>query len=437
MDEPDVGQVEVGQVELATQEASTHLAVRSGSGTRDVGVVPVVVDRLPRCRSRRARSVIAVRSLFRGSCQHSASSNASRNASRNAAVLVWTPVLLLGPVLDLHGSAGAVAFQLAMVLVIAASAVTAALTGGPPWRDVRAPLALSVLVAATWAAATHASPQWLPTWVLVANALPSVLRGRWLLGAVPVVTAASMWAAWAVAPHDQTRVLTEGFVVLLAGLASAAFTALLDTVSELRRTRQELARVAVAEERDRFSRDLHDLLGHTLSVMVVKAQAVRRLVADDPTAAVGHAADIEQIGRRALVDVRQAVDAMRAPVLAEELDGACRALAAAGVDTRVDRAGVELSRAADTLLAWVVREAATNVIRHSGASTCRIGLAQDGGRVALTVVDDGVGAPPEATARRGGLEGLRDRLAAGGGELDVERRDGGFRLHATVPGGRG
>ena len=129
---------------------------------------------------------------------------------------------------------------------------------------------------------------------------------------------------------------TEGFVVLLAGLASAAFAALLDTVAELRRTRAELARVAVAEERERFSRDLHDLLGHTLSVMVVKAQAVRRLAAQDPDAAAAHAADIEQIGRQALVDVRQAVDAMRAPTLAEELDGARRALDAAGIATTVE-----------------------------------------------------------------------------------------------------
>lgn len=372
----------------------------------------------------------AVRSWLRGSW--------GCNASRNASVLVWTPVLLLGPVLDVGGPTGSVVFQVAMILVIAGAAVTAGLTGGPPWADARAPIALSALVAATIAGATPASSQWLPTWVLLANALPSVLRGRWLLAAVPATAAGSMWAAWSVAPHEGSRVLTEGFVVLLAGLANSAFTALIDTVSELRRTRQELARVAVAEERDRFSRDLHDLLGHTLSVMVVKAQAVRRLAGDDSAAAIAHAADIEQIGRRALVDVRQAVDAMRAPGLAEELDGACLALDAAGIVTRVDRSGVALSEGSDELLAWVVREGATNVLRHSGASTCRIVLTDDdGGRVALTMVNDGAGAPTAPTLRLGGLEGLRDRLASGGGDLAVERRDDEFRLVATVPGGRG
>ncbi len=354
---------------------------------------------------------------------------------RNASVLVWTPVLLLGPVLDLHGTAGSQVFQLAMVVVIAVSAVTAALTGGPPWRDARAPWALGTLFGATFAGATLADNYWLPTWVLLANVLPSVLRGRWLAAALAVTVGTSMWAAWEVLPHRSSRVFQEAFVVLLAGLASAAFAALLDTVAELRRTRQELARVAVAEERERFSRDLHDLLGHTLSVMVVKAQAVRRLVGQDPEAAAGHAADIEQIGRRALVDVRQAVDAMRAPSLAEELDGARLALDAAGIRTAIDRSGTAPDGRADELLAWVVREGTTNVLRHSGASACRIELADRDGAIALTIDDDGVGTPTVPTLRLGGLEGLRDRLAAAGGELAVERRGDGFRLVATVPGG--
>jgi two-component system, NarL family, sensor histidine kinase DesK len=352
---------------------------------------------------------------------------------RNVAIVLWTPVLLVGPVVDLHGPAGAAVFQAAMILVIAVSAITAALTGGPPWRSRVAPVALSVLIAATFAGATQHRELWLPTWILLANTLPSVLRGRGLLAAVPAVAAASGWAAWVVSPHEGSRVYSEVFVVLLAGLASAAFAALQDTIADLHRTRQELARVAVAEERERFSRDLHDLLGHTLSVMVVKAQAVRRLVATDPDAAAGHAADIEQIGRRALTDVRQAVDAMRAPSLVEELDGARRALDAAGITTVVERSDHEPTAKADELLAWVVREGATNVLRHSGASTCRIDVADRDGRIAVTIADDGVGAPTPPTLRLGGLEGLRDRLAAAGGELAVERDADGFRLVATVP----
>jgi two-component system sensor histidine kinase DesK len=356
---------------------------------------------------------------------------------RNASALVWIPVLLLGPVLDLHGSAGSKAFQLTLVVVIAASAVVAAVTGARHDRDPRAYVALSTMLAATTAGATLHSSQWLPSWILLANTVPAVIRGRRLLVAVPLVALVSMWAAWVVEPHQASRMWAEGFVVLLAGAANSAFTALLDTVAELRRTRQELARVAVAEERERFSRDLHDLLGHTLSVMVVKAQAVRRLAATDPDAAVEHAADLEQIGRRALVDVRQAVDAMRAPHLADELDDVRRALDAAGIETTVDWAGPPPDGKADEVLAWVLREGATNVLRHSGASACVIELTDRDGQVELTISDNGVGSPTPPTVRLGGLAGLRDRLAAAGGELAVEREGDGFRLVATVPGGTG
>ena len=356
---------------------------------------------------------------------------------RNASVLVWTPVLLLGPLLDLHGSPGFQAFQLTLIAVIAAAAVVAAVAGAPSDRNPWAYAALSTMVAATFAGATHHSSQWLPTWVLLANTVPAVIRGRRLLVVVPLVAAVSMWAAWVVEPHQASRMWAEGFVVLLAGAANSAFTALIDTVAELRRTRQQLARVAVAEERERFSRDLHDLLGHTLSVMVVKAQAVRRLAATDPDAAAAHAADIEQIGRRALVDVRQAVDAMRAPQLADELVDVRRAFDAAGIETTVDWAGAAPSGKAGEVLAWVLREGATNVLRHSGASTCLIELAEHDGRVELTIADNGVGGPTAPSPRLGGLAGLRDRLSAAGGDLTVEREGDGFRLVATVPGGTG
>lgn len=352
---------------------------------------------------------------------------------RTASVVLWTPVLLVAPALDVHGGVADQVAQVALVLLVAVAALTAAFTGGPPWRDRRAPVALCVLVAATVAGATLTSTQWLPTWVLLANALPTVLRGRLLAGGVLGTALTSGVAAGAITPHRTDRVLAEVFVVVLAGVAAAALASLVDTISELRRTRQELARVAVADERERFARDLHDLLGHTLSVMVVKAQAVRRLVVTDPDAAVEHAADIEQVGRRALVDVRQAVDAMRAPTLAEELDGVRRALDAAGIVTSVDWTAEPSSRPTDEALAWAVREGATNVLRHSGAASCHITIAERDGLVALSIEDDGTGAPGPPRTRLGGLDGLRDRLRATGGDLVVDSPGTGFRLLATVP----
>ena len=125
---------------------------------------------------------------------------------------------------------------------------------------------------------------------------------------------------------------------------------------------------------------------------------------------------------------------MRAPTLAEELDGARRALDAAGVDVTVDDSVVP-SAAADEVLAWVVREGATNVLRHSAASACRIVLTDEGGRIALSIADDGVGRPSAPAFRTGGLEGLRDRVVSAGGALVVEPNTDGFRLVATLPGG--
>jgi two-component system, NarL family, sensor histidine kinase DesK len=355
---------------------------------------------------------------------------AARAWQRNASVLLWTPVLLLGPVLDLaeHWST-----TLALlVVVVLGCAVTIGRTARPVARSATPYVALTTMVAAVFGAAAHANAQWLPTWVLVANAVPVVLRGRALMVAVPAVVGGSMWAAWMVEPHQWSRVWLEAFVVLLAALASTAFVRLLDTVAELRRTRRDLARASVAEERERISRDLHDLLGHSLSVMVVKAEAVRRLSAIDPTAAAAHAADIETVGRTALLEVRQAVDAMRAPTLAEELVRAEQALTSAGIATDIDAPGLDRLDDA-TPLAWALREGVTNVLRHSGADRCRIAVVDRDGRTELVVDDNGSAAPTAPRDRAGGLGGLRDRIGAAGGSLDAVSTGSGFRLTARVP----
>ena len=358
---------------------------------------------------------------------------------RNISVLVWTLPLLLGPLLTLgHGWHGVL--DLALILVIAGCALVIGLLASPRGEDLRPYLALTTLVAACFAGATYGNVQWLGTWILVANAVPVVLRGRWLALAGAAVVGVSAWAAWQVHPQEGSRVWTEAFVVLLTLLASTAFTRLLETVAELRRTRAELARVAVAEERERFSRDLHDLLGHTLSVMVVKAQAVRRLAATDPEAAAQHAADIERVGRTALLDVRQAVDAMRAPSLPEELAGARDALEAAGIRATIETGTADIPEDAGSVLAWALREGITNVLRHSGASTCRIEVIDRGDHAELVISDDGAGAPARPArsgARIGGLDGLRDRVRAAGGSMDVGSTTDGYRLVASVPAGLG
>ncbi len=346
-------------------------------------------------------------------------------------MLVWLPVLLLGPVLSLHGNAASLAIQLGLIVAVAASAVIAVRTSRPRGQG-RAPyVALGVLAVATVAGSTQGNA-WLATWILLALTVPAVLRGWWL-AVIALVALGSMWAVWSSGDTSSSGTWSQGFVVLLSGVASTGFLRLIETIEELQRTRKELASRAVAEERERFSRDLHDLLGHTLSVMVVKAQAVRRLADRDPTAAAEHAEDIERVGRHALDEVRQAVDAVRALTLNEELDGACRALDAAGIRTEVSPYDGPLPAQADQAFAWVVREGATNVLRHSGAGRCRFELREGGGHLELTVADDGVGRPAVSAGRQGGLDGLRRRILAVGGQLNVDAAADGFRLTARIP----
>lgn len=353
----------------------------------------------------------------------------------NGSAMLWAPVLLLIPLLGLDGNPLTVAVQVGLVLVIAGCAVVIVLHGRPGPVSGWVYFALSTQVSATFGGAQHGA-EWLPTWILLALVLPSVVNGRWLGFGIVATAIGAMWAAWFTGASVE-RSAFHAFPVLLAGIANAVFLRLINTVEELHRTREELARRAVAEERDRFSRDLHDLLGHTLSVMVVKAQAVRRLAERDPRAAASHAEDIEQVGRTALLEVREAVDATRASTMDDELVAAERALDAAGIRTRISRDGRPVDPDADRALAWVVREAVTNVLRHSGAGTCSIAVRRTGAHLALTVKDDGVGGPVVPAERQGGLDGLRRRLGAVGGWLEAGPHGDGFLLTAQVPATKG
>jgi two-component system sensor histidine kinase DesK len=216
----------------------------------------------------------------------------------------------------------------------------------------------------------------------------------------------------------------------VSGLVITMILRLFAAIRELRRTREELARTAVSEERLRFARDLHDLLGHTLSVMVIKAQAVRKLIPRDGAVAVEQAADIETIGRDALRQVRLAVSGYRGRGLAAEIDGARMALRDAGIDLLVRQAGTPLPEETGALLGWVVREGVTNVIRHSGAEHCEIAVT-GGEHAVLSIRDDGRGGPP---VKGNGLHGLTERVGGAGGRLDAGPADeGGYLLTVTLP----
>jgi two-component system sensor histidine kinase DesK len=202
---------------------------------------------------------------------------------------------------------------------------------------------------------------------------------------------------------------------------------------ELVEARTEVARLAVAEERLRFARDLHDLLGHSLSLIALKSELAGRLLPGQPDRAAREVGDIEQVTREALAEVREAVGGYRAPTVAVELASAQRALDAAGIEVALEWPDVRLAADTEALLAWAVREASTNVIRHSGAERCAIRLRDEAGMVALEVSDDGRGGAANGGS---GLAGLAERVERGGGRLEAGARDtGGFTVRVAVPNG--
>lgn len=296
---------------------------------------------------------------------------------------------------------------------------------------------LGALAAVTFALAIGYGGSWLLFFPLLSLACGTVLRSRRLvLGLLGLAITACWIAIWR--GDSASTPWTLGYGTFISGAVTAAILTLSETVMELRDTRQELARTAVERERLRFSRDLHDLLGHTLSVIVVKSEAARRLAPRDMDAALSQVADIESVGRQALTEIREAVTGYREGSLATELDRARSALTAAGIEPVVRRSGPPLAPQTEALLGWVVREAVTNVVRHSTAARCVFELGGSGERVRLTVTDDGRGRPdgPAPTPGIGGtgLKGLTERLAAAGGSLVAgPGPDGGFVVTAELP----
>ena len=211
-------------------------------------------------------------------------------------------------------------------------------------------------------------------------------------------------------------------------------------IRELQAAREELAHLAVTEERQRLSRDLHDLLGHTLSMITLKSELAGRLVEQEPARAIQEIREVERAARHTLREVREAVAGYRQPRLESELDGARQILSAAGVACQVEHSAGELEPSTDAVLAWTVREGVTNVIRHSRARRCSIRLTHENSTVCAEVMNDGPRRQPleSAKARTGsGLSGLNERVNSHRGHMEAGplRTAGneGFRLRVELP----
>jgi two-component system sensor histidine kinase DesK len=220
-----------------------------------------------------------------------------------------------------------------------------------------------------------------------------------------------------------------GFSIVLGGLAVFGLRRAILRSVQLAAARQDFAELAVQEERNRFARDLHDILGHSLTVITVKAELAGRLIAANPERAAAEVADVEHLARAALADVRAAVAGYRELSLAGELVSARTALQAAEIKADLPTTVDEVPEENRELFAWVIREGVTNVIRHSGAKRCTIKLTAR----QIEVLDDGKGPAPGGESSGHGLIGLRERADLLGASVQVGTApNGGFRLAVRV-----
>jgi two-component system sensor histidine kinase DesK len=311
---------------------------------------------------------------------------------------------------------------------------------------------------------------WLALWIFVSSATGWVFPFRMpAMRAVGVVTGCYALLSWTT--HASMGLfLSDLLPVAFVGLATAGVRHQIGLLRELSQAKETVAKLAASEERLRLARDMHDLTGQSLSMITLKSDLMRRLLDRLPDSTerdrvLAEADDINRVSRQTLHDIREAVSGYRRPTLAVEVITARSALEAAGIGLADDpaltlRSGT-FDADAEAALAWCMREAVTNVVRHSGARHCRIRLVQRDGELSVEVSDDGHGLPggagggmvggaaggmvdgtaglAGAPAAGHGLHGMSERVTALGGRLSfgpgatAGRGPTGLRVTAAVP----
>lgn len=280
--------------------------------------------------------------------------------------------------------------------------------------------------------------QFQETW----TGLPGFLAGSALLVLRPalgwsVFVAVVATVAWAQVGFGAILPTDIGFNILLtvnSGLIVYGLTWMARTVRQLRAARQELAKVALAETRLRFARDLHDLLGLSLSAITLKSELAYRLILLEPARARAELAEVLEISRQALADVRSVAGGYHEMSLEDECRTAESLLTTAEIDVRMDIDYGDLPPEVSTVLATVLREGVTNVLRHSKAEYCEITIGADADGARLHIVNDGVNEPRESDQWGSGIRNLCERVAALGGQLTAGLQDDGrFGLRARIP----
>jgi two-component system sensor histidine kinase DesK len=245
-----------------------------------------------------------------------------------------------------------------------------------------------------------------------------------------LLNAAFVGMAWWIGYPWQSMVWIPA-TTLVVGLVVMVERSAEEKDAEIKLSHDEVRRLAATAERERIGRDLHDLLGHTLSLITLKLELSRKLFERDPAAARRELGEAEDIARHALAEVRSAVTGIRATDLAAELASARLMLESSAVHLDYDLPPVGLSPDAERALALALREAATNIARHARACTARIGFAREAARLRMTIADDGRGG---VAGEGNGLAGMRERVARLGGTLAIDSPRGrGTRLTVLVP----
>jgi two-component system sensor histidine kinase DesK len=254
------------------------------------------------------------------------------------------------------------------------------------------------------------------TWqstTIIALSIGGFILEMWLLGAHPQAVLSALVPA-----------VTLAIIAIFTAYAHKH-------QKEIRRGQDEITRLATLAERERIGRDLHDLLGHTLSVVALKSELARKLIDRDIDAARAEIAEVERVARDSLAQVRNAVSGIRSTALSSELLAATALLEAQGVKVRCETENVKLPHDRETVLALSLREATTNVRRHAKARAVTIRLRRDSAAVVMEVADDGRGG---RIVPGNGLNGMRERLDTVGGSLSLwPNPEGGTLLRASVP----
>jgi two-component system sensor histidine kinase DesK len=265
--------------------------------------------------------------------------------------------------------------------------------------------------------------------IYAAGMLGHVQPTRRAITIVGVIAAIVVIQAWII-DRAWYNAIWPFFFTILVGALNVHFSQVSRANAQLRLARDEVEHLAKVAERERIARDLHDVLGHTLSLVILKAELASKLADRDPVRAREEIRDVERIAREALAEVRTAVTGYRAGGFEAEVRHARSALGTAGMTVETDVAShVPLPPAHEAVLCLALREAVTNIVRHAGARHCRIALRIEGSSCVMTVADDGRGGTEPFGA---GLSGMQERMAVLGGSLV---RDGkrGTTLTVTLP----